>query len=344
MKIKTFETKDKTILPLSLSSIFNSDEYCIIDIETTGLSSKYNQIILIGILYNINNTVTIKQFFAENPKEEIHILKEFAHIYKNFSYVITYNGASFDLPFLQERFSHNNLEWNFTNIRHIDILQCLRKQKEKLPLENLKLKTVERFIGINRKDTISGKDSVLLYKEYVKHPSPSLEKTILLHNYEDIYYLNNLLNIFDRIHIEKYDLIVNNIVIVHNSQDINFCFFPKDISIKKNMLIIKGRTPKLKKVLDVMYYESSFTFEWFPSDGIFSIQIPLYEGHISTGEKCSYVNLENFNLSKSLFTTNTNYTEKYFPNSFMVLKIEKDISINLISDLLNHILGSIFSS
>lgn len=343
MKIKTFEIKNKTVLPKSLEEIFNTSEYCVIDIETTGLSRQYHQVVLIGILYNIDDTIILKQFFAENPKDEIQILKEFASIYKNFSYVITYNGATFDIPFLKERFAYNNLEWNYDNIKHIDILSCLRKEKKQLQLENLKLKTVERFVGINRKDTISGKDSVLLYKEYVKNPSPSLEKTILLHNYEDIYYLNKLLNIFDLISIDKYNLIGKDILITHNCKKINFTFFPKDISFKKNILHIKGKTQSFKNTLDVMYYESSFNFDWLSNEGEFGIKIPVFEGYLSTGEKCSYINLEDFNLSKLLFNKGTYYNEKYFPNNLMVLKIEKDMNIDLIGDLLSYILKSVFN-
>jgi len=343
MKVKTFEIEEKTILPKSLTGTFSLDEYCVIDIETTGLSSQYHEVILIGILYNINNTTILKQFFAQNPKDEINILNEFANIYKNFSYVITYNGATFDIPFLKKRFAYNNLAWDFDNIKHIDLLQCIRKEKKQLQLEDLKLKTVEHFVGINRRDTISGADSVLLYKEYVKHPSTSLEKTILLHNYEDIYYLNKLLNIFDSIFIDKYNLIGRDIVLTHNSKEITFNFFPKDIFIKKNIIYINGKTQNFKDMLDVMYYGCNFNFEWSTSEGEFNIKIPLSEGYLSTGEKCSYINLQNLNLSKSLFSKGNHYDEKYFHHNIMILKLEKYINTHLIGDLLFHILISIFN-
>jgi len=115
------------------------------------------------------------------------------------------------------------------------------------------------------------------------------------------------------------------------------------ISIKKNILHIKGKTQSFKDFLDVMYYDCNFNFEWSTNDGDFNIKIPLFEGYLSTKEKCSYINLENFNLSKSLFNKNSYYNEKYFPNNLMVLKIEKDINIYLIGDLLLYILKSIFN-
>ncbi len=344
MEIKTYKINNISILPESLSEIFTKDEYCVVDIETTGLSSKYNKVILIGILYNKDKNIVLKQFFAENEKEEKDILNEFADTLKNFLYVITYNGATFDLPFLKKRFHYNNLKFTFDDIKHIDILQYIRKEKKQLPMDNLKLKTVEKFLGINRKDTISGKDSVLLYKEFVKNPSPSLKKTILLHNYEDIYYLNKLLIIFDHININKYDLVGKSLKIDYNSRKIDFNFYPSKICTKKGLFTISGFTKSLKDTLDFIYYGSTLNFEWYPKDSKFQIEISSYEGYLSTGEKCIYINLKDLNLSKSLFEKSKYYDEKYFPNDFLILKIDNKFNIDLIGDLLYNILDLILNN
>jgi hypothetical protein len=50
----------------------------------------------------------------------------------------------------------------------IDILSYLRPLKKLWNFENLKLKTVEKFFSIERQDTISGKESVDMYKLYQK--------------------------------------------------------------------------------------------------------------------------------------------------------------------------------
>ena len=52
-----------------ISSYFNDFNYCFIDIETTGLSSERNKVILVGILTKDN----FYQFFAENREEEKRI-------------------------------------------------------------------------------------------------------------------------------------------------------------------------------------------------------------------------------------------------------------------------------
>lgn len=343
MKIKTFELNENTYLPNPLLNIFNSGDYCIIDIETMGLSRQYHEVVLIGVLFNKNNQIVIKQFFAEKPKEEILILKEFAALYQSFSYVITYNGAAFDIPFLKHRFKYHNLEWHFDDLTHIDVLQCLRKDKLKSQLENLKLKTVERFLGIYRTDTISGQDSVLLYKEYVKNPSPSLEKTILLHNYEDIYYLNKLLHIFNHVQIEKNNLIGNRIQVIHHSETIDFVFFPKDVLIKGNLLFIKGSTKCQKKLLDVIYYGSEFKFEWSPSSGEFCIEIQLYEGYLPSGEKCTYINRKDFNLFEDVLKEKQLHNGDLLTDQLMVLAVNGRKNVDLITHLISNILNSILN-
>ena len=73
----------------------------------------------------------------------------------------------------------------------IDILKIIKPFKEKLSLPDFKLKTIEKYLGIYREDTISGKESVQLYNEYVSSNCNKLKDKILLHNYEDISKSNN---------------------------------------------------------------------------------------------------------------------------------------------------------
>lgn len=338
MKIKTFNIDEKTLLPGKLDSVLTTDEYCVVDIETTGLSRQFNKVVLIGILYNSNNSIVLKQFFAERPSEEIDILIEFASILKEFSYVVTYNGAAFDIPFLKERFNANNLNWCFDNIQNIDILQHLKRERKQLPLENLKLKTVEAYLGIYRKDTISGKDSVLLYNEYVKNPSISLEKTILLHNYEDIYYLNKLLKIFDMIDIHTYDLIGKKLDINYRNNNITLNLFPKDIIIKSGFVELNIKTQSYSHILDIVHYEPNFEFKWNIEIGHFYMRIPLINGTTTLREKCSYVDLNNFNISKDNFYSSHNYDIKHFINNYMIVKHGSSVNIFLIMDLIQNIL------
>ncbi len=173
----------------------NIGDILIFDIETTGLHHKNCAVILIGYLYVKNNQVYIEQLFAETPDEEYEILQAFNDIASKYTYLLSYNGNSFDIPFLNSRFKYNQLEHTLSKSMNIDLLRVARLLASTLNLENYKLKTVERFLGIYREDTISGKDSVDLYNQYVRYPTPALKEKILLHNYEDILYLGKVIDL-----------------------------------------------------------------------------------------------------------------------------------------------------
>jgi len=173
----------------------NIGDILIFDIETTGLHHKNCEVILIGYLYVKNNKVYIEQLFAETPDEEYEILQAFNDIASKYTYLLSYNGNSFDIPFLNSRFKYNQLAHTLSKSMNIDLLRVARLLASTLNLENYKLKTVERFLGIYREDTISGKDSVDLYNQYVYRPTPALKEKILLHNYEDILYLGKVIDL-----------------------------------------------------------------------------------------------------------------------------------------------------
>lgn len=189
------------------------NNHFVFDIETTGLNSKYCKVILIGILYNFENKTIIKQYFASSEEDEKELLLSFVKDINDFDYHISFNGISFDIPFLNSRFKKHEIDFYIDKSKDIDILRIVKPHKEKLSLSDCKLKTLERYIGIQREDTISGKESVKLYKEFTLNKDPFIKEKILLHNYEDIYYLAELLKI-KYILDEKLDYInisVNNL-------------------------------------------------------------------------------------------------------------------------------------
>ena len=157
----------------------------VFDIETTGLNSNYCKVILIGILFNQDNKTVIKQYFANTEDDEKELLLSFINDIKNYKNHITFNGLTFDIPFLNTRLKKHNIDFSLSKNDDIDILKLIRPFKEKLSLSDCKLKTIEKYLGIYREDTISGKESIDLYKEYSVSQDIDLKEKILLHNYED---------------------------------------------------------------------------------------------------------------------------------------------------------------
>jgi len=204
----------------------------VFDIETTGLNSTYCKVILIGIMFNQNNKTIIKQFFANTEDDEKELLLSFVDSIKNYKNHITFNGLTFDIPFLNNRLKKHNINFSICKNNDIDILKLIKLFKEKLSLSDCKLKTIEKYLGIYREDTISGKESVDLYKDYTLNQDINLKEKILLHNYEDIYYLGVIFKIKD---ILKDKL---NIIYV-NTNNMTLELVPLNFKISKNLLCVK---------------------------------------------------------------------------------------------------------
>ena len=176
---------------------------CIFDIETTGLSAQRgNKIILTACLIPNSTGVTITQFLAENPYEEDRVIMATMDFLKDESidYLITYNGSSFDIPFMKQRLATKNLPY-VLNMYEFDLYNFIRSNTGlKSQIGSLSQKNVEQHFGIssNRKDVISGRESVKLFAEYAINQDSVIEKIILTHNREDVLQLCHLFNIIGR--------------------------------------------------------------------------------------------------------------------------------------------------
>lgn len=195
------------------------------DIETSGLSHKNCNIISITALFYENNTYKIYQLFLEHLIDEKDMLKYFKELIKHKKYAITYNGNTFDIPFISSKSLKLGVELNFDEYIKIDLYNDLRHIKNKMAISDLKLKTVEEFFNIKRNDTISGQDVVILYEAYKIEPRKEFVSLILQHNYEDVYNLPILLK---KIY-SLYDVILSyeNLTVKINYEDFVF---------KKNIL------------------------------------------------------------------------------------------------------------
>ena len=150
-----------------------------LDIETTGLSPSLDEITVVGIhLCNEADTQFIQLVGDEVTNGNL------MEAVKGISILYTYNGKSFDLPFIHSRLGINLAE-TFT---HHDLMyDCWRN--------NLYggLKAVERQLGIERKLTeVSGYEAVILWWRYVNEYDEGALTTLLEYNKEDVLNLKTL--------------------------------------------------------------------------------------------------------------------------------------------------------
>lgn len=144
-----------------------------LDIETTGLSSWYCEITVIGIhLYNGTDARSVQLVGDEISDFSLMEALEGVDI------IYTYNGSRFDIPFISHRLGVD-LAQIFT---HRDLMyDCWRN--------NLKggFKAVERQLGIYRRlKEMNGYEAVRLWWRYVNDYDEDALAILLEYNREDI--------------------------------------------------------------------------------------------------------------------------------------------------------------
>lgn len=198
---------------LSYPFSYPKEEILFFDIETTGFSPKTSALYLIGALYYKDNTWQLIQWFADDTTSEPKMLTAFFTFLQSFSYLIHFNGTTFDIPFLTKKCIAHHLDshlYSLENCQSIDLYQKISPYKKKLQIPNLKQKTLEKFLNIFREDTYSGKELITFYQNYRKallqkdfEDAQELEHFLLLHNHDDVLgmlqfsgllYLTDLLN------------------------------------------------------------------------------------------------------------------------------------------------------
>ena len=185
-----------------LSLIAPAEDIMFFDIETTGLSSWKSGLYLIGLL-TYDDGWKLIQYFCEDVSDETTVLENFFTLLSSKKVLISFNGDGFDIPFLSHMVEQYGLPYSFYNVESFDILKKIRPLKKLLGLENMKLKTCEKFLGIYREDRFSGDDLINVYFQWQEDHSQDKLECLLLHNFEDVENMPNVLPILNYIYAFK---------------------------------------------------------------------------------------------------------------------------------------------
>lgn len=177
-----------------LETLGNLKDLLFFDIETTGFDRIHSQIISITFMYNETETWEVKQLFAETSNDEVLLLNESLQLFNRKNIHITYNGNAFDIPFLNAKYNYYSISASLNKSKSYDLY---RIAKNALSLENYKLKTIEKYLNIDRTDQISGLECIENYKTYLSTKDIQYANLILDHNYEDVLNLLALTKLID---------------------------------------------------------------------------------------------------------------------------------------------------
>lgn len=178
---------------LQLLGFFKPEEIIFIDIETSGLYY-IHPVFLVGMLTFKDGQGMISQILARNPAEERALLFETIGYLKKANIIVSFNGRSFDLPYLKGRMRFQGLSDEISTF-HFDLLrQARRNYRSQLP--NCRLLTIERYLfNQERIDDLPGAQIAEYYHRYLETENRGYLKPILEHNACDLLTMAKLLGL-----------------------------------------------------------------------------------------------------------------------------------------------------
>lgn len=259
---------------------------CILDIETTGLDAKRDKLVVLGLIYfdNKKNKFYIDQYFSNNDKEEIKLLKIYKEKIKN-RRLITYNGEIFDLPFLNIRLIENKLEPVFPENR--DLFKIIKSKRKLIEFESMKLTNIEKIVGIERNDPSRYK---VISKLSDKDENRNNPWPILIHNKNDLIATEAISNIEEIIN-DKLSFAIKN-----------YKIYLENAYIEKDIANLEFRSNK--KLENSLFQGENYSFSI--KDKFIKLKIMVLYGKLSKNSS-GFVSVNNFNLeNKGLYKINKN--------------------------------------
>jgi uncharacterized protein len=175
-----------------------------VDLETTGIAGGAGTYaFLVGCGWFDGGTFRIRQFFLSSFTAERALLEAVADLAAAAGTVVSYNGKSFDLPLIENRFSLHRLPTPFSEMPHIDMLHPARRMwrvAEGRHVHNdvayavskdvaytCRLSTLEQQLcGYVREGDVPGFEIPARYFRYVHAGDPRPLAAVLEHNRLDL--------------------------------------------------------------------------------------------------------------------------------------------------------------
>jgi hypothetical protein len=164
-----------------------------LDTETTGLSGGTGTYVFAAAVARpIDCGLRLAQVFLRQPGMEPAFLHALSEEVAPAEGLATFNGASFDLPVLRNRWVIARMSGDLEHPPHVDLLTLVRSLYRHR-MESCTLRSVEeRLLGYERDDPVSGALAPDAYFDYLHRGSGPVLEMVLEHNRLDVISLVHL--------------------------------------------------------------------------------------------------------------------------------------------------------
>lgn len=269
------------------AAYFPGKRVCMFDIETTGLSPMNSFTYIIGVNVKVGDEWQIIQLFNDDGRSEPEMINEFFNIISDYDVLVEFNGDRFDIPYIEKRMNAISAKFRikfdngFRTIMPFDLMKCIKPYKYALGLPNIKQKTIERYLGIDRVDTFNGGQLIDVYLNYLTTDDAKSRELVLRHNRDDMegmLYLGGVLAI---------DMMTKGEISIED-------FSVKEMAGKLFFILNMNLDTSLTKHISTSSYGASLDAE----DDWAGLKIPIFTGalnyYLGTKEKDGSVKKEGY--------------------------------------------------
>ena len=171
----------------ALPEDFDPTRILYLDTETTGLAGGAGTVAFeVGMGRMTGDGFAITQLVMRDYPEERFLLEKVKAALDDADVICTFNGRTFDVPLLRDRFLMNRMSPACLDKPHIDLLHIARRVF-KLRLQRCRLANLEEAVlGIPRSHDLPGSEVPQRYFDFLKTGAFSLLDDVLTHNEQDI--------------------------------------------------------------------------------------------------------------------------------------------------------------
>ena len=179
---------------------FHPENALFFDTETTGLAGGAGTyVFLVGVGYFDQGRFRVHQLFLPDLKSEKAFLEELNDIVqrgrqgRGFRYLVSFNGKSYDLNLLSNRFILQRLEQPFSHLVHLDLLYPIRVLWKGC-FKDCRLQTLEeKILGVHRQEDIPSSLIPRTYFNYLRTGQYRPFREVFEHNRLDLLSMVTLL-------------------------------------------------------------------------------------------------------------------------------------------------------